>query len=690
MRNLTERYEGYGNSIRRVMEQKTKNPKIVGVVADIIQVDKRYETAIETALGGSIQNIVTEDDATAKSMIAYLKQNRFGRATFLPIQSIVDRSGVSNDVKREPGVVGTASELVGYDKKFQSIIGHLLGRIVVVDHINHAMALAKKYKQSLRIVTLEGELINPGGALTGGAFKNTSNLLGRKRELEEIDEQIEKLSVKLEEHKKQITFLTEDREKQKGIRDELNTEIQNMNIRMNTYTLNLEQVQAKLAEVERGFASINRENGELAAQIDEINANKQELKDNNQKQEEAIHELEAEIAKLEQAVTEEKGRLQGASDSINKLNLEFNTVQQQYEFLMQNIHRIKTEEQAAKENLQTLNLKRNNGNEEVTTLTKRTDSLKQQFDENIRMIAIKEKKLEELISGKDALNESHKEFFHKREELSEQINGLDKSAFKINASIEKLSEQAESLNNYMWEEYELTYNLALDYKDAGFDDISSLKREISAVKNKIKQLGDVNVNAIEDYKQVSERYEFLKGQHDDICKAEANLVNIIAELDRAMREQFAEKFKEIRVMFSKVFKELFGGGKADLELVDEEDLLETGIKIIAQPPGKKLQNMMQLSGGEKSLTAISLLFAIQSLKPSPFCLLDEIEAALDDSNVKRFAKYLSKLTKDTQFIVITHRKGTMEAADILYGITMQEKGVSTLVSVNMIENELDD
>lgn len=482
MRNLTERYEGYGNSIRRVMEQKTKNPKIVGVVADIIQVDKRYETAIETALGGSIQNIVTEDDATAKSMIAYLKQNRFGRATFLPIQSIVDRSGVSNDVKREPGVVGTASELVGYDKKFQSIIGHLLGRIVVVDHINHAMALAKKYKQSLRIVTLEGELINPGGALTGGAFKNTSNLLGRKRELEEIDEQIEKLSVKLEEHKKQITFLTEDREKQKGIRDELNTEIQNMNIRMNTYTLNLEQVQAKLAEVERGFASINRENGELAAQIDEINANKQELKDNNQKQEEAIHELEAEIAKLEQAVTEEKGRLQGASDSINKLNLEFNTVQQQYEFLMQNIHRIKTEEQAAKENLQTLNLKRNNGNEEVTTLTKRTDSLKQQFDENIRMIAIKEKKLEELISGKDALNESHKEFFHKREELSEQINGLDKSAFKINASIEKLSEQAESLNNYMWEEYELTYNLALDYKDAGFDDISSLKREISAVK----------------------------------------------------------------------------------------------------------------------------------------------------------------------------------------------------------------
>ena len=242
----------------------------------------------------------------------------------------------------------------------------------------------------------------------------------------------------------------------------------------------------------------------------------------------------------------------------------------------------------------------------------------------------------------------------------------------------------------MWEEYELTLHAAMELRNEAFSDLTDLKKQIAGIKDDIRKLGDVNVNAIEDYKEISERYGFLKGQHDDICKAEANLVNIIAELDRAMREQFAEKFKEIRVMFSKVFKELFGGGKADLELVDEEDLLETGIKIIAQPPGKKLQNMMQLSGGEKSLTAISLLFAIQSLKPSPFCLLDEIEAALDDSNVGRFASYLQKLTKNTQFIIITHRRGTMNAADRLYGITMQEKGVSTLVSVNMIENELDD
>ena len=301
-----------------------------------------------------------------------------------------------------------------------------------------------------------------------------------------------------------------------------------------------------------------------------------------------------------------------------------------------------------------------------------------------------EEQLSSDVSEREKLNAQHKEFFTKRESLNEQITGLDKSAFKLNAQLEKINERADSLSKYMWEEYELTYQSAAELKDASLNDLDALKREVTAVKAKIKALGDVNVNAIEDYKIVSERYEFLKGQHTDIVKAEENLLRIIEELDTAMRTQFEEKFNEIQVMFAKVFRELFGGGKATLELVDDEDILEAGIKIIAQPPGKKLQNMMQLSGGEKALSAIALLFAIQSLKPSPFCLLDEIEAALDDSNVTRYAKYLNKLTKDTQFIVITHRKGTMEAADVLYGITMQEKGVSTLVSVNLIENELDD
>ncbi len=690
LRNLTERYDGYGNSIKRVMEKKANNPKIIGVVADIIDVDKQYETAIETALGGSIQNIVTEDDSTAKSLIEYLKQNKFGRATFLPISSIVDRGTVGSDVTKEDGVCGVASNLVKSDSKYTKIVSYLLGRIVVVDNIDNAIKLSRKYKQSLRIVTLEGELINPGGSMTGGAFKNSSNLLGRKRELDEIDEQIEALKKKLVSLEELSSKLADEKEELKKQKEEAINNRQQEIIKKNTYSLNLEQAEKRLEEIEKAFASITRENNELANQINDINANKEELFTSNKKQEEAVKELEKKIEELEKQIVVDKAELEKSAEEITKLNVDFNSVKQQYEFAMQNIKRVRGDEQAAKESLETLKLKLNNGSKESLELSEKINSMRGLLEENNRIISIKEQKLVECNQEKNALNDSHKEFFSKREALSEQINGLDKSAFKINASIEKLSEQSESLTNYMWEEYELTYNSAISFKDENFTDISSLKREISAVKGKIKQLGDVNVNAIEDYKNVSERYEFLKGQHDDITKAEANLLGIISELDRQMREQFAEKFKEIRIMFSQVFKELFGGGKADLELVDDEDILETGIKINAQPPGKKLQNMMQLSGGEKSLTAIALLFAIQSLKPSPFCLLDEIEAALDDSNVKRFAKYLNKLTKDTQFIVITHRKGTMEAADILYGITMQEKGVSTLVSVNMIEGELDD
>lgn len=690
LRNLTERYDGYGSSIRRVMEQKDKYPGIIGVVADIIEVKKKYETAIETALGGSIQNIVTADADTAKKMIDYLKANKYGRATFLPIDNIVTRQNNNSGVEREKGVQGIAADLVEYDDKYKTIVSHLLGRIYVVDTIDNAITISKKYRQTLRIVTLEGELINPGGAMTGGAFKNSSNLLGRKRELDEIDGQIDELKRKLMTCEEKSVSLRKEREELKNRRDMLVEELRKLDIEVNTHSVNLSQVKAKLSDIERIYAGIGRENNELEKQIKDINNNKEELYDKNRRQEDAVKELETLILELEDKLASDKKALETAGGDVNRLGIEFNTVKQQYDFILQNIRRVSTDKTNTEETVESLRARLASGSSEVERLNERIAEAKQLLEENNRIIAIREQKLAECQESRDRLNDSHREFFEKRDRLSEQINGLDKSAFKLNAAIDRLSEQSEGLNNYMWDEYELTYNMAVDFKDNEFNDITALKREITAVKGKIRQLGDVNVNAIEDYKQVSERYSFLKGQHDDITRAEENLVNIINELDRAMREQFAEKFKEIRIMFSKVFKELFGGGKADLELVDDEDILETGIKINAQPPGKKLQNMMQLSGGEKSLTAIALLFAIQSLKPSPFCLLDEIEAALDDSNVRRFAKYLDKLTKDTQFIVITHRKGTMEAADILYGITMQEKGVSTLVSVSMIENELDD
>ena len=309
-----------------------------------------------------------------------------------------------------------------------------------------------------------------------------------------------------------------------------------------------------------------------------------------------------------------------------------------------------------------------------------------QISEDIHEI---EKKIEEASLAKEHINKQHKSFFDKREELSEQISSLDKELFRLRSRKEKLNEELDNEVSYMWEQYEMTYSSALPYKNEEYNEYSKVKNMTADLKKQIRALGDVNVNAVEDYKNLLERYDLLKTQHDDLAQSEEALMKIIDDLDEEMRKQFEEKFVQIKEQFNIVFKQLFGGGKGTLELMEDEDILEAGIKIIAQPPGKKLQNMMMLSGGEKSLTAISLLFAIQNLKPSPFCLLDEIEAALDDSNVKRFAQYLHKLTANTQFIVITHRRGTMSAADVLYGITMQEKGVSTLVSVNLIENELD-
>ena len=298
---------------------------------------------------------------------------------------------------------------------------------------------------------------------------------------------------------------------------------------------------------------------------------------------------------------------------------------------------------------------------------------------------------EELTKGlekKNQMSEEHRGFFQKQEDVSKRMNNLDKELMRLSNQLEKLADAAEFQHNYMWEEYEITPHAAEELRNEKYENLAELKKMIAEIKDDIRKLGDVNVNAIEEYKEVSQRYLFLKTQHDDLIEAEQTLIGIIEELDNGMRKQFEEKFAEIQREFDRSFKQLFGGGHGTLELVEDEDILECGVRIIAQPPGKKLQNMMQLSGGEKALTAIALLFAIQALKPSPFCLLDEIEAALDDSNVTRFAQYLNRLTENTQYIVITHRRGTMEAADRLYGITMQEKGVSTLVSVNLIENAL--
>ncbi len=691
LKNMTERYEGYGNSIRRVMEKKDENAGILGVVADLVKAPKEYEVAIETALGGSIQNIVTTDEDVAKEMISYLKQNKFGRATFLPLTSM-DGNGnkVQKEVLSEKGVIGLASELVQVEDKYQGLAENLLGRTIVVKHIDNGIALARKYKQSLRIVTLEGELMNPGGAMTGGAFKNASNLLSRRREIEDLEKKVALL-------KSDMDAMDADIEKDKAERtenyakiEEVKAQLQDAFVIQNTAKMNLNQVEAQIAASKEETAQIHTENAELEKQISDIKENHEsiqvELEFSEKMEQELSTSSDEQQKALEAAREEESKQLQ----ETEKMHLAYASLEQKYQFMQENESRISEEIEKFNEELAQLDVNKGGATEEIRQKEAQIQDIQDTIANSAELFVEIEAEIQKFTAEKEELNKQHKAFLAQREELAKRMSDLDKEVFRLSSRREGYEEASEKHINYMWEEYELTYNMALEIRDENLNDLAFMKKQIQTLKNEIKALGPVNVNAIEDYKEVSERYEFLKRQHDDLIEAEATLVGIIEELDAAMRKQFKESFEQISKEFDKVFKQLFGGGTATLELMEDEDVLEAGIKIIAQPPGKKLQNMMQLSGGEKALTAISLLFAIQNLKPSPFCLLDEIEAALDDSNVERFAKYLHKLTKHTQFIVITHRRGTMTAADRLYGITMQEKGVSTLVSVDLLEKDLSD
>lgn len=688
--NIAERYDGYGNSIRRVMEQKEKENGLLGVVADLIKVEKKYETAIETALGGSIQNIVTSDEETAKRMIQYLKQNRYGRATFLPLTSVGKRQPqINENALKEPGVIGIGSELVQADSRYDGLKIHLLGRTYVVDTIDHAVALARKYQYSLRIVTLEGESLSPGGSMTGGAFKNTSNLLGRKREIEELEKTVAQLKENIGKHKNRMEEISTARELLKEDLEQLREDLKQAMLNSNTAKLNMERAKEQKEENDSQYSGLIQESREIEEQLTEITQNRQQIQEEIAEADKREKEIEEESGNF-QKILEEQNRLsEDSQKDVSRVQLEEANLVQKAEFIRENILRVQGEIQKLDEELQQAEQEKRDSQADVDKKYHDIEEIKKTMEASDSAHGELEQKLSDGQKEREEMSIKYKGFFQKQEELSKRINDLDKESFRLNSQKEKLNESIENQTNYMWEEYELTRHNALELRNEEYDNPAEMKKQIVQIKDDIRKLGDVNVNAIEDYKNLSERYIFMKTQHDDLITAEQTLMDIIEELDTGMRKQFMEKFQEIQTEFDKVFKELFGGGKGTLELVEGEDILECGIRIIAQPPGKKLQNMMQLSGGEKSLTAISLLFAIQNLKPSPFCLLDEIEAALDDSNVGRFANYLHKLTKNTQFIVITHRRGTMAAADRLYGITMQEKGVSTLVSVNLIEEELD-
>ena len=689
LQNFTERYEGFGQSVQRVMGVRDRVRGIFGVVADLISVDKRYEQAIEIALGGRMQNIVVDTEETAKQLIEFLKKNRYGRATFLPQSAQHPRPFDPGAVLKEPGVLGIAASLVRTDERYRVVIENLIGRDIVVDTIDHAIAISKKYRQSYRLVTLEGDQLNPGGSMTGGTFRNNSNLLSRRREIEELRQAQEKLVSRNEAEEKELKELRETLRLATEALQALSEREHEVSLNLNRAELSRQTLREKKEELEVQLRELGTERREITSSLEALEMNRGSLQGDLQSLAEKQREAEAEIRRLQDLLDEKRKAYSAVLAQQSETAVAASLAGEQQRHLRENLRRVADEvaRYAA----------------EVEALERESEAARQAAAEKQRSAAEEEKaltgleatlktlegELEALETEKSNHSGEQKKRFEKRDEITARRTELEKDLFRVNAQRDKETEQRDAQCAYILSEYNLTEEGARQYRDPSFGDMQETRRTIREKKDAMRALGNVNVNAIEDYKEVSERHNFLSAQCEDLQRAEDALRKVIEELDIGMRKRFAEGFRSIQRAFNQVFRELFGGGKGELRLEEGVDLLDAGIAIIAEPPGKKLQNMMQLSGGEKALTAIALLFAIQNLKPSPFALLDEIEAALDDSNVDRYAQYLKKLAKNTQFIVITHRRGTMVAADRLYGITMQEKGVSALVSVSLIEDQLD-
>ncbi len=691
LEDMNNDYEGFNKSVKKIMQLREQDPvkwnKIHGVVADLMHVPKKYETAIEIALGGSIQNLVTEDEQSAKNAIAYLKTNKLGRATFLPLNMMQERKNNRKDISTYPGFIGFGNEIIKYGSQYSRVMSRLLGNVIVATDFDSASKIAKAFGQYLRVVTLEGEQFNIGGSITGGSiYKKNSSILSRKREIEELKELIKKGQKKILERQEKIDAL----------KDEIAYNDDQYKTFMNNYTT----CNAQLSEVEQKVEQVDYLRSYVSNKMIAIDGERNNLREEKQNKTDSMEAINQIISELmikkntiqvqhetTESTIEEKRQLK---ESLNKeatdITIKYNELKQTGDRLKDNIKWLQNDIDELVEVV-------NKSNLQIDEHYKEIENLDEQAREHQKLIKTKEETLagsqaglKDLEEKKELIAKKRVEFEEKIESCLEKINLLNNELSRFENQKTRLEVQLDNLRERMWEDYQITYSTCLDYKQE-LGSNSQIKSHIDKLKRQIKDLGNINMNAIEEFKATKERYEFLTTQKDDIITAEEKLRLLIEELTKAMEEQFEERFKIIANEFNTVFSKLFGGGKGLLQLSDASDPLHAGIEIVAQPPGKKLQSMMLLSGGEKALTAIALLFAIQKMNPSPFCVLDEIEAALDDYNIKRFAGYLRDLSRQTQYLIITHRKGTMESANALYGITMEEKGVSKSVSVKFDETE---
>lgn len=688
---LQAEYEGYSYAIKKLLKESEKNTalksKIVGVVASLIKVPAKFETAIEVALGGAVQNIVTFDEDGAKALINFLKANQYGRATFLPISSMKRRDLDSRAFANKNGVYGVAAKLVDFDKKIDNVVSNLLGSTVIVEDLSTAVDLAKSFNYTFRIVTLEGDVVNPQGSLTGGSKKaESANLIGREREIQTLTAEIEKLNKNLVEIENQIKLmskslsedkydlttlinqqnetavqLAKDKEKTESIKNTLTEIKDNLNVsQMEATTVKnkIELINSELARNEKIESALSGNRIDADELVKQQRAKFEQLRQQRDQTNENILSVKVEMASV-------KGKLAAIANNLSRLDDEIgrqtSIISETQAKLDKNNEFIESAEQSIKASL----------------ASAPSSAKKEELDKQI-------KKRQDIEQSKVDISVKIKDFDNKKSAAMEEISKLNDKKFREEMNLSKVDSELESMQERIYEEYSLTYNGCLDLRRPDFD-ITAGMTEINKLKKEIAALGYVNVNAIEDCKVLLERYDDLSAQIADLEKAEADLNKIIKDLSNIMIEKFNNELDKINESFKITFRELFGGGTAKLALSDEENPLESGVEIFAQPPGKKIQNMTLLSGGEKSLTAMAVIFAILRIKPLPFCLFDEVEAALDDSNVEIVDKYLKKLSNETQFILITHKKPTMEYALALYGVTMEEKGVSKIVSVKLAD-----
>ncbi len=677
--------EGYIKSVKLLLidceKIKELGKGMHGVLANIISVPSEYETAIEMCLGASLQNIVTDTEEDAQKLVEHLRKNNLGRASFLPITSVKGKK-VENIKGKKIGVIGIAADLVKFDKKYEQIILNLLGRTVVVDNMKNAINIAKENNYSFRIITVEGDVINPSGAITGGSVaKKTVNILGRSREIETLEKELKKLKEKIQKSEK-------DKEKYVNSSEDIIEEIQALEKQLQetdiTYATEKQRVisiDENIEQIQKRIEKLKQEKNRTAESQKETVASKEA----NEKQIENINKQNEEDQKI---IDEFSNANKDSQKYIDDLNFDITNLKISVSSFNESEVSIQEITEMIQKEIETHSKNKENKKLQIENAEKENETLKTEIEDTKQAI---EKIKSKVSNSGDAIGKLKKERIEKNEKLTKKedeqteqfktIEELKAQITKLEVKKTKAEEDITEIINKMWEEYELTPNNAGNYQKP--ENIALTQRRVNVLRTNIKELGSVNVDSIEEYKNQKERYDFMCEQRLDLDVTMAKLRNVIQDMTETMRKQFKEKFEVINKNFGEVFKELFGGGMAEVTLTDETNILECGIDITVQPPGKKLQNMTLLSGGEKAFTAIALLFAILKINPAPFCVLDEIEAALDDVNVYRYAEYLKKFAKDTQFLVITHRKGTMEAADTVYGVTMEEKGISKLLSMKL-------